>query len=142
MRACFVALQDHEHDFAPEAPTGLELVDDYVGFMIDRCTAPGGRLFVAVDGVHLVGFASLLVRPRAEPDDTDLAHAEVAELAVLPEARDQGIGTALLAAAEEEARRAGATSLRVRVDARNPGARRLYERLGFSLAVLQLHKRL
>ena len=141
VRACFIALQDDEHRFAPEAPTGLALVDEYVAFMLSRCTSPGGRLFVAVDGGALVGFASLLLRPRAEPDDTDLVHAEVAELSVLQKRRGQGVGTALLEAAEAEARRCGATSLRIRVDARNPGARRLYERMGFAVAVFQMHKR-
>ena len=140
VRACFIALQDHEHAFAPEAPTGAALAEEYLPFMLARCAAPGGALLVAEAGGAVVGFASLLIRPRAEPDDSDAVHAEVAEFSVLPTHRGRGIGTALLAEAERRARAAGATSLRVRVDARNPEARRLYERAGFAPAVVHLHK--
>ena len=49
---------------------------------------------------------------------------------VEPERRGAGIGTALTAHATEAARRAGALAhLNVRLD--NPGARRIYERLGY-----------
>jgi hypothetical protein len=46
----------------------------------------------------------------------------------------------LIEAAEAHARACGAPSLRVRVDVDNPGARRLYRRLGFRPRVLLLMK--
>jgi ribosomal protein S18 acetylase RimI-like enzyme len=52
------------------------------------------------------------------------------DIALLPEARGQGIGTALLQALQAEATLAG-LPLRLSVFAANP-ARRLYERLGFA----------
>jgi GNAT superfamily N-acetyltransferase len=55
----------------------------------------------------------------------------VVDIAVLPEARSMGIGTALLRELIDEARRAGTTvSLTVRAD--NVDALRLYRRLGFA----------
>ncbi len=62
-------------------------------------------------------------------------HAEgewyVQALAVLPEARNQGIGTKLLSIAEEKAAAHGATRLTLDVANDNPGGIRLYSRLGF-----------
>ena len=55
----------------------------------------------------------------------------VKDLVVEPALHGRGIGTALLATAIVEMRRRGHAQLRLKVDARNPGARRLYQRLGF-----------
>ncbi|SDR80486.1 Ribosomal protein S18 acetylase RimI [Actinopolymorpha singaporensis] len=51
--------------------------------------------------------------------------------AVVPAARGQGVGSALLVAAQEYARRRGARKLSLRVFGTNTTARRLYERHGF-----------
>jgi ribosomal protein S18 acetylase RimI-like enzyme len=56
----------------------------------------------------------------------------VCALAVRPEARGQGVGAQLLAAAADFARARGDTALRLDVVDTNPDAQRLYERLGFS----------
>lgn len=142
LRTCFIDLQDHETEFAPEAPSGDALVDEYLPFMLDRCQPPNGTVLVAdVDG-QVVGFATVIVRDREAPDDMDLVHAEVAELSVLATHRGQGIGTALLRAAERIAVDAGANSFRIGADARNHEALRLYERYGFVPAGIELHKRL
>jgi len=53
-------------------------------------------------------------------------------LYVKPEARGNGLGTELLRAAAEHARQEGAEMLALEVQERNAGARRLYERLGFT----------
>jgi GNAT superfamily N-acetyltransferase len=51
---------------------------------------------------------------------------------VHPDWRGRGVGHRLLAAAEEEARRAGCAFLELSVDEENPGARRLYDSIGFA----------
>ncbi len=51
---------------------------------------------------------------------------------VHPDWRGRGVGHRLLAAAEEEARRAGCAFLELSVDEDNPGARRLYAGEGFA----------
>jgi ribosomal-protein-alanine N-acetyltransferase len=58
---------------------------------------------------------------------------EVLTLAVRPEARRQGIATALLKAAMERARAGGSEAAFLEVAEDNEGARRLYARLGFWL---------
>lgn len=52
-------------------------------------------------------------------------------LRVLPALQKLGIGTRLLAAAEDALRNRGFTSIELGVEKDNPGARRLYERLGY-----------
>ena len=56
------------------------------------------------------------------------------DIALMPAWRDQGIGTALIRAAQDTAHRASARSLVLHVEQRNSAARRLYERLGFGLS--------
>ena len=142
LRECFVALQDHEHDFAPEALTGAELVDEYVPFMLERVRETGGVIFIAELEGNIIGFATAIVTQRTEPDDIDPFHVEVTELSVLPEARSHGIGRKLLDAAERFARDKGSPSLILRVLAKNAGARRFYERFGLDDWVHTLRKEL
>jgi GNAT superfamily N-acetyltransferase len=130
LSACFAALQDHERELVPAAPSGAALVGAYVPFMVAR-TAQRGRLFVAeVDGA-VVGFDAAIIAHREEPDDLDPFWVEMAEMSVLPDHRSRGVGLALLAAVESFAQQAQAPSLRVRVHALNAGAHRFYRRLGF-----------
>lgn len=58
-------------------------------------------------------------------------HAELNGIVVLPEYRSQGIGTRLIAAAEQMARERGFREVCVGVDIENTRARSLYERLGY-----------
>ncbi len=57
--------------------------------------------------------------------------AEIMALAVIPEARRQGRGTALLAAAEERAGAGGALAMYLEVGEHNGAARALYARAGY-----------
>jgi ribosomal protein S18 acetylase RimI-like enzyme len=57
----------------------------------------------------------------------------LADIALLPEYRGAGLGTALVKELMEEAERRG-LPLRLQVEKSNAGALRLYERLGFAAA--------
>ena len=57
--------------------------------------------------------------------------ARLYSLAVAPEARGQGVGERLLAAAERDAARRGSRRMRLEVRRDNPGAQRLYAQRGF-----------
>jgi ribosomal protein S18 acetylase RimI-like enzyme len=65
--------------------------------------------------------------------ETRAAEREVALIAaaVVPELRSRGIGTALMAAAEELVCSRGYGAIVLGVEDSNPRARRLYERLGY-----------
>lgn len=69
----------------------------------------------------------LLMLERAERPDMLLMDG----IAVSETVRGKGIGTRLLQAIEDHARRLGKRSIRLDVIDTNPGARRLYERFGF-----------
>ncbi|HLZ66159.1 MAG TPA: N-acetyltransferase [Aliidongia sp.] len=55
----------------------------------------------------------------------------IVDIGLLPEWQGQGLGRALIADSQARARAAGAQGVELHVAPNNPGARRLYERLGF-----------
>jgi ribosomal-protein-alanine N-acetyltransferase len=84
--------------------------------------------WVAAADSRVLGF--VVSRKTAE-------EAEILNLAVLPEARRQGIGSRLLVQVLEEARQAGARRVWLEVRASNAAAIRFYERHGFRLRGLR-----
>ena len=60
-------------------------------------------------------------------------------LAILPEYRNRGMGTAILHRVLAEAKRLGARRATLEVRASNAGAKKLYERLGFYVAGVRPH---
>jgi GNAT superfamily N-acetyltransferase len=95
----------------------------------------GGRgvLLVAWLGGRPVGDVSVSFEPAGEPRiRTHLPGVpELGHLEVLAALWRRGIGTALIRAAEDAARRRGHDRVTLAVGVDNPGARRLYERLGY-----------
>ncbi|HEY6325961.1 MAG TPA: GNAT family N-acetyltransferase [Candidatus Cybelea sp.] len=85
-----------------------------------------------------IGF--LLLLDELPDEVTALPQGFVAYMAVDPECRGSGVGAALLAAAEDEARRRGLPYMALMVTEDNAGARRLYERGGYRTERRQLCK--
>jgi ribosomal protein S18 acetylase RimI-like enzyme len=92
----------------------------------DSLDLPWGltRLRLAAVGVAFEPFLSFM-------NHHDQGEWYVTAVSVKPEARGRGVGTALLEDAVARSRDAGMTSIALDVDAKNSGARRLYERHGF-----------
>jgi len=85
--------------------------------------------FIAQRGGERVGFLLLLDQL---PDEVTLSpQGFVAYMAVKPGARGRGVGAALLATAENEARRRLLPYMALMVTEENETARRLYERAGY-----------
>ncbi|GAA1486507.1 hypothetical protein GCM10009625_33120 [Brachybacterium fresconis] len=83
-------------------------------------------------GPQNVGRATIYNESKYKP--VRAAHPGVAEINALEaEPRRQGIGTAIITAAELVAARQGRASMGLAVEPSNPEARRLYERLGYVL---------
>jgi ribosomal protein S18 acetylase RimI-like enzyme len=99
--------------------------------------AVDGRLRIAVDD-GIVGF----VRYGFEQGhlDTDGTRGVVRDIYVRPERRREGIGSALLDAAESDLRERGATTVALESLADNAAARRFYERHGYRTHRVEFEK--
>jgi ribosomal-protein-alanine N-acetyltransferase len=102
-------------------------------FAIDRMSARqlrrhleslSAEILVAMREYRLAGAAMLFFRRGGRV-------ARLYSIAVAASERGNGIGEALLAAAERAARKRGCRRLRLEVRSDNAGARRLYERHGY-----------
>lgn len=93
-----------------------------------------GRLFVLTRGQKILGMVSLLFTiSTAEGGKA----AWLEDLIVRPDQRGKGLGTRLLRAAIEWARREGLSRITLLTDGDNVRARRLYARHGFSVSAMQ-----
>jgi GNAT superfamily N-acetyltransferase len=103
----------------------------------------GGRYFVAREGDRVVGY---LFAQLTEGDDdtfvTNGAIVDVVSLVVAEDERSTGVGTRLLAAAEDLARREGAGVVKLAVMTGNERAQAFYESHGFAPAELVYDKQL
>ncbi len=106
-------------------PSDPEGARTYLKARLERNEA---TVFLAMDGEVALGFAlcystftSVAMKPLVILND----------LYSLPDARGQGIGTALIAACADFARAQGALVLRLRTAFDNLTAQHLYERVGF-----------
>jgi len=99
--------------------------------------AEGCLVQVAVDDTDVLGFTLVRLRPEL------LSHAPSAHLeaiAVSKAAEGQGVGLALLNAAEDNARSQGAKSMTLHVFASNTRAREFYERNTYTGELLRYIK--
>ncbi len=99
-----------------------------------------GYLAAAVDG-RVVGSVSIALLPPPS-DGSMVAAVPTAEvgIGVLDDARDAGVGTVLMAAAENWALERGIRVVILDMSARNTDAQRFYERLGYRVSGLFLRK--
>jgi ribosomal protein S18 acetylase RimI-like enzyme len=115
------------HDFNVEysEPTpDADFLAKRLGELIERNEA---LALIAGDGPQ--GFAVLRFRPSLYSESLD---AYLEELYVAPDLRGRGIGRALLEAAMEAAREAGAAHIDLGTSVDDVAARGLYEKLGFT----------
>jgi ribosomal protein S18 acetylase RimI-like enzyme len=97
--------------------------------LLDFVYAQPHVLFVAEREGERLGFALMLT---AMPDEvTRTPQGFIAYMAVEPSAQRSGIGSRLLSAAEEEARRQGLPYMGLMVTEANAAARTLYDRSGY-----------
>ena len=95
-------------------------------------------LLVATDGDDVVGFVTFDV--EAGSYEQDATRGLVENLYVVPDRRGEGIGTALLAAAEDRLRERGCEAFFLEVMAANDSARRFYREAGYEPHRVQLER--
>ncbi|MGW5237612.1 N-acetyltransferase family protein [Monashia sp. NPDC004114] len=118
-------LRDFNDEFEAAGPTAAEFAGRFTTLlaMDDVCVV------LADHGGPAVGFALLTLRPTPYYDGS---LAQLEELYVMPNLRDQGIGTLILRTAIETVRAKGAGEMHINVDEIDEDTRRFYERHGFS----------
>jgi ribosomal protein S18 acetylase RimI-like enzyme len=115
----------HEFNVEYSEPTpDADFLADRLGALIERDEA---LALVAGDGPE--GFAVLRFRPSLY---SEAPEAYLQELYVVPERRGAGIGRAILEAALDAAREAGADHIDLGTSVDDTAARALYESAGFS----------
>src|SRR5260370_33021663 len=110
---------EHRIELSPER------LDSAVAGMID--VPERGALLIALDGDEPVGLAVLSYAWTLEHGGRV---AWLDELYVVPGRREQGLGAALLAPAQEVATSPGCNAIELAVDAGHRRAARLYQRAG------------
>jgi GNAT superfamily N-acetyltransferase len=106
-------------------PLSPQRAHDFWQQVADELTGGARALLVAEDDAGIVGTVQLLLaQPENQPHRADLA-----KMLVHRRARQQGVGAALLAAAEQVARDCGKTLLVL--DTASADAERLYQRRGW-----------
>ncbi len=99
-------------------------------------------MVVEEDGKIIGCTAVLFTRPHGWGEgDRDHLYPEIRALAINDEHRNKGAGTHLINAVEEEARSRGCKHLHLSVNpTENPGAYRLYQRLGYRTISEEAHR--
>lgn len=115
---------------------------DYVDRLLAEVAKTNGTVLFADEGSRLLGYAALYLDASSEDeiDEVQYFYAYVAELLVVPEAQQRGLGARLMQACEALARAAGRRWIRVSVLAGNSAARGLYARCGYSDHLITLEK--
>jgi ribosomal protein S18 acetylase RimI-like enzyme len=135
----------HEHEAAiEENRAGREAADSHLAWVEGQVAALGGVILVGERQGRVQGFICYTFEedPGTFVKPAYRRHALIWDIAVAEEARGQGLGRALLAAAEEAARKAGVSELRLYVLEGNERARRIYAEAGFNGYERFLAKRL
>ncbi len=127
------AFQDFETTLHANRRPGAEIAADYLAILEREVAAKRGAILVAEHDGGAVGFVCCW----ADHDDDTLIHAEtrphgyIADVFVAQAQRGQGLGGALIAAAEAYLAGLGLVRVRLISLAANTGARAVYEHLGY-----------
>ncbi len=134
----YTALHEHHVAVAPtlagmEARTSEESWRGRRGKYERWLGTPGAFVLIAEQGGRPVGYALVSLSNGLQAWASGERLADLRDLAVLPEERGHGIGSALVDAVERELTAVGIRDYRVNVIAANTDAIRFYERHGMAL---------
>lgn len=118
----------YEMDGYDRAAAGMR---ERAGWEVEEFRRGDRLLFFAEESGRPVGTVGLGFRGKDAGLADGVSSANINRLHVVQAYRRRGVGTALMRAAEDEARRRGFRQLMIEVEEENEPARRLYEKLGF-----------
>jgi ribosomal protein S18 acetylase RimI-like enzyme len=121
-----------------DAADGERLASEQVRQLLPQGPSTPDMLLLTAESLEgaVVGHVWLAMRPKGTPP----GHAWIYDIEVAAAQRGRGLGRRLLAAAEAEASRHGATSIGLNVFGTNRAARGLYETSGYQIKTLQMRK--
>ena len=127
-------LFSHEHTWIAEAEGG-RVAGMVLGYTARQRAAENPRTGLALLrllGLDLLSRLGRLHAAQAAIERLETNEYYLSNVAVDQECRGRGIGAALVAAAEQQAARAGCSAIVLDVETDNAGAIRLYVKLGFT----------
>jgi ribosomal protein S18 acetylase RimI-like enzyme len=140
---CIVELQSYEAEIEPNRVEGHRVAAAYRRLLLAQCRRAAGKIIVAEADDEVVGFVCVLAQVDSKDVlEKDTQHAYITDLVVLPGHRNEGVGRALLAAAEKYVAGLGGRVLKVDVLAANDVALDLYVSMGYVENEIRLTKRL
>lgn len=104
--------------------------ETYLKFIRRQMGRGDAVVFVAESSNRVVGYAVAEIE-KVPPVFTTSKRCSFHAICVRKGFRNRGVGSALVGAVEEWARRKGTSRISLSVDAKNEGARRLYRNLGY-----------
>jgi len=131
VKELIVVLQNCEKTFDPHRLDGQEIAERYFTEIRTKSQQRQGKIFVAVTGTAVIGFACVWI----EKDDetiTDIPEwGYLSDVIVAENHRSKGVGTALVHTAEDFIKQSGLFYLKMEVVDKNTIAKKLYSSLGF-----------
>jgi ribosomal protein S18 acetylase RimI-like enzyme len=129
--ALWLDLVEHHRSLDPSFPAGRGLAPALRRELERALREPQCRLLVAELGGRVCGFALAEVEGENTPDAAALGGCWIHELFVEPAARGRGVGSQLVACAEDFFAQHGSSRVSVRVEALNRAGLRFWRGRGF-----------
>lgn len=126
-----LALADRLHAFGPTTRDAAEIAGRERAELANALSRPSSTSSLLVAEQPRSGVVGVILLDERRDYFTNRTHGHVSILAVARDAEGQGIGRALLAAAEEWGRANGFARLTLSVFSENHRAKRVYEREGW-----------
>ncbi len=133
--------QAYEHEVEPNRRLDPQVADNYLPVLMKAVADKQGRVLVAEQDGRAIGWAIILV----EENPLFVIEAErrfgyIGELFVEAAARGAGVGQALMAACEDDARRKGLGQVMVGVLTQSKRTAEIYARAGYQPYTSELRK--
>lgn len=131
----FIAeLQEFERQLGVDRKPGAAMSERYFSYLLKEIRKKQGIILVAEERKKPIGFGAVWIEQDDEADAimrTESSFAYIADVYVDGDARQKGAGTKLLAALEHEAKKRGASEVRMHMLANNVVMRLVAGKAGY-----------
>jgi GNAT superfamily N-acetyltransferase len=135
--------QAFEHPIEPDRRLDSAVAGEWYAALLERVAKGSGRIFIAEQDGRAIGWGIFLIEQAPLYVVEELRREGfIVELFVVEAVRGQGVGQALIAACEDEARRLGLKRIMIGVLAGNRRAAEIYQHAGYAPYQLELAKAL